>query len=92
MSEPTKVAVRLQPRGGRDAILGWREDRLLVRVSAPPVDGRANVALCKLLARQLGVARGRVELVQGHQSRDKLVAIEGLDPAAVAAALPPREA
>ncbi|WP_320671035.1 DUF167 domain-containing protein [Patulibacter defluvii] len=91
MSERTTIPVRLQPRGGRDALVGWRGERLLVRVSAPPVDGRANVALCRLLARELGVARGRIELVQGQLSRDKLVAVDGLDAAAVAAKLPPRE-
>jgi hypothetical protein len=49
-----------------------------VRVTAPPVDGRANEALCRLLAKRAGVARGRVTVVRGERSRDKLVRIEGL--------------
>jgi uncharacterized protein YggU (UPF0235/DUF167 family) len=54
---------------------------LPVRVTAPPVDGRANAALCRLLARELGVARTRVTVVGGHTSREKVVAVEGVDPA-----------
>ncbi len=83
--------MRLQPRGGRDGILGWRGDRLLVRVSAPPVDGRANMALCRLLARELGVPRGAVHLVLGLTSRDKTVEVAGLGAAELLARLPPRD-
>lgn len=90
MPRETRIAVRLQPRARKDELVGWREDRLLLRVTAPPVDGRANVALCRLLAKRLGVARGAVEVVQGHANRDKLVAVSGLEASAVAAALPPR--
>ena len=90
MPAETRIAVRLQPRGRQDEIVGWRDDRLLLRVTAPPVDGRANVALCRLLAKRLGVARGAVSVVQGQTSRDKLVVVSGLDERAVASALPPR--
>jgi uncharacterized protein (TIGR00251 family) len=48
-----------------------------VRVTAPPVDGRANAALCKLLARHYGVAPSKVSVVRGETSRDKLVRIDG---------------
>jgi uncharacterized protein len=70
--------VRLQPGAGRDEIVGERGGRLLVRVSAPPVEGRANDALRRLLAKRLGVAAGRVEIVRGERSRDKAVRIRGL--------------
>lgn len=90
MAEASRIDVRLQPRGGRDAVLGWREDRLLVRVSAPPVDGRANVALCRLLAKTLGVPRGAVTVVLGTTNRDKTVEVAGRTPEEVAALLPPR--
>lgn len=81
------VAVRLQPRAGRDEIVGLRDGVLVVRVGAPPVDGRANEALCKLIARRAGVAPTRVSVVRGARSRDKLVRVEGIEPAALAAAL-----
>jgi uncharacterized protein len=54
-----------------------------VRVTAPPVDGRANEALRRLIARRAGVAPSRVTLVRGEKSRDKTLSIEGVDAATV---------
>jgi uncharacterized protein len=71
--------VRLQPRAGADEIVGEREGLLVVRVRAPPERGRANDALCKLIAKRLRIAPGRVELVRGARSRQKLVRVEGVD-------------
>jgi uncharacterized protein len=51
---------------------------VLIRVKAPPVDGRANDALCEFVARRLGVAPSKVELVRGHTSRDKVLRIDGV--------------
>jgi uncharacterized protein (TIGR00251 family) len=72
------VRVRLQPRSKRDEIVGEREGALVVRVSAPPVDGKANAALCKLLAKKARVPAGRASVVKGTSSRDKVVRLEGL--------------
>jgi len=52
-----------------------------VRVTAPPVDGRANDALRRLIARRAGVAPSRVTLVRGEKSRDKTLTVEGVDAA-----------
>jgi len=83
-----RFAVRLTPRGGRDAIDGVAEDGVLrVRVAAPPVEGAANVALCRVLARALGVAPGDVRIVGGASGRRKVVEAE-VDPARLAAAWP----
>jgi uncharacterized protein (TIGR00251 family) len=82
-----RIAVRLQPRASRDEIVGLRDRVLVVRVTAPPVDGRANGALCKLITRRAGVAASRVSVVRGERSRDKLVQVEGVDAEALAAAL-----
>jgi uncharacterized protein (TIGR00251 family) len=73
--------VRVQPRARRDEIAGEREGRLLVRVTAAPVDGKANQAVRRLLAKRLGVAPGRVAVARGQAGRDKLIAVEGLDDA-----------
>jgi hypothetical protein len=73
--------VRVQPRARRDEIAGERDGRLVVRVTAPPVDGKANAALRKLLAKRLGVPPGSVTVVRGEGSRDKLVEVDGLDDA-----------
>ena len=75
------------PRAQRDEIAGERDGRLLVRVTAPPVEGAANAALCRLLAKRIGVARGRVSVMRGGSSRDKVVRVEGLSGPQLRAAL-----
>ena len=59
-----------------------------MRVTAPPLEGRANQALCRLIAKRLGVAKGLVSVVRGERSRDKIVKVEGMDPTAARSALP----
>lgn len=72
------LAVRVTPRASRDAIGGWREGRLRIVTTAPPVEGAANAALCRLVADALHVPVSAVEVVRGHRGRDKLVRITGL--------------
>lgn len=79
--------MRLQPRAHREELAGVRDGVLLVRVTAPPVDERANRALCKLIAKHAGVAPSRVTIVRGGHGRDKLVRVEGVDAAQLDAAL-----
>jgi uncharacterized protein (TIGR00251 family) len=81
------VPVRVQPRAAREEIVGWRDDALRVRVTAPPVEGEANAAVRRLVARALGVAPSTVALVRGERSRDKLVRVTGLSLADVRARL-----
>ena len=77
MSDAT-IAIRLVPRSGRDAIVGERDGRVLIRVAAPPVDGRANEAVCRLVADRLGVPRSAVAVARGRTSRDKELRVEGI--------------
>lgn len=78
------LRVRVQPRASRAAIGSWRDDgALIVHVTAPPVDGRANAAVGALLAAALDVPAGAVRVVHGERSRDKLVRVAGLTPADV---------
>ncbi len=72
------LRVRVTPRASRDAISGERDGALVVRLSAPPVEGAANDALARLLGKALGVAPSAVRIVRGPASRNKLVAIEGM--------------
>jgi uncharacterized protein (TIGR00251 family) len=74
-----RLAVRVQARARRDEIAGERGGSLLVRVTAPPLEGRANAAVCRLIAKRLGLAPGRVAVVRGTSSRDKLVEIDGIE-------------
>ena len=78
--------MRVIPRASRDEIAGARDGRVLVRVTAPPLDGRANAALCALLAKAAGVPKGAVSVVRGETSRDKRVRMDG-DERAIRAAL-----
>ena len=71
------LRVRVTPRAGRDEIAGERDGMLLVRVGAPPADGRANDAVLRLIARALHVPARDVELVRGARSREKTIRVAG---------------
>ena len=72
-------AVRVAPRASRDALMGLHGAALKVALTAPPVEGAANQALLKLLAKALGVPKRDVAIVSGHKGRDKQVAVCGVD-------------
>jgi uncharacterized protein YggU (UPF0235/DUF167 family) len=59
----------------------------VIRVTAPPVDGKANAALCALVAARAGVPRSRVRVVRGAAARDKVVRVDGVDAGALHDAL-----
>jgi uncharacterized protein (TIGR00251 family) len=83
----SRIAVRVQPRRSRDEIVGEREGGIIVRVGAAPVDGKANDAVCKLVARRAGVPRTSVSVVRGQRSRDKQLLVEGVSEAELRQAL-----
>lgn len=72
------LRVRVTPRARYGRFEGWRDGRLHVRTTAPPVGGRANDAVCRLIADTLGVAPRRVRIVRGAHGRDKTVQIDAL--------------
>jgi uncharacterized protein YggU (UPF0235/DUF167 family) len=74
---PYELAVRVIPRARRDEVGGERAGRLVVRTTAAPVDGRANDAVCRLVAAHLGVRHRAVSVVAGLRSRDKTLRIGG---------------
>ncbi|MDI6624280.1 MAG: DUF167 domain-containing protein [Brevundimonas sp.] len=79
------LPVRLTPGAASDRIDGWDVDAdgrpvLKVRVRARPVEGEANVALIKLLAKTLGVPKSSVTLDRGGQSRTKMISVADLSP------------
>ena len=86
-AETIRFRVRLTPRARGDAIVAWEEGSgepvLRVRVSAPALEGRANRALVRLLAKALTVPSRDVAVVQGATSRDKLIEVRGLSTAEV---------
>jgi uncharacterized protein (TIGR00251 family) len=76
---------RVSPRASRDAIVREHQGGLKVRLRAPPVEGRANEALRRLLARRLKVPVSAVRIVAGEKSRTKRVSIADLTRAQIAA-------
>ncbi|MBB4661769.1 DUF167 domain-containing protein [Conexibacter arvalis] len=74
-----ELTVRVQPRAKRSEIAGVRDGALVVRVNAPPVDGKANAALCKLLAKRLGVPPSTVSVIRGSSARQKVVSVAGIE-------------
>jgi uncharacterized protein (TIGR00251 family) len=75
------IGVKVTPRAKRDEIAGLAEGSLAVRVTAPPVDKKANGAVIALLSRSLGVRAGAFSFLKGEKSRHKVIFIEGLSAA-----------
>lgn len=75
--------VRVQPRASRDEITGEYQEGLKVRLTAPPVDDRANEGLRRLLASKLKVPLAAVRIASGEHGRTKRVEIRGVSPALV---------
>lgn len=73
-------SVRVNPRASRDAIGGEYQGALKVRLTSPPVDNRANEALCRLLAGRLNLPLSAVRIVSGFTSRTKRVEVTGVAP------------
>ena len=82
----TVLLVALQPGASRSGLAGLHDGALRLRVSAPPLQGRANAAMCDWLAQQLHCARTRVRVLRGDTSRRKQVEVQ-LPPQQVRAAL-----
>ncbi|HEX2105833.1 MAG TPA: DUF167 domain-containing protein [Solirubrobacteraceae bacterium] len=80
-----ELSIRLTPRAARERLAPGPGDGFVAHVTAPPVEGAANDALCRLVARAAGVAPSRVELVRGRRGRHKVVRVAGVDAAAVRA-------
>lgn len=73
-----RLAVKAVPGAKRDEIAGKLGDRIKVRVSAPPEDGKANKAICALIAGALGVRERSVRVVGGHARAEKMLEIDGV--------------
>ena len=72
------IRVRVAPRSARDEVTGWQDAVLRVRVRAAPVEGQANEAVCRLIAKQAGVPPSAVEVVSGGSARTKTLRLAGL--------------
>ena len=90
----TLLSIRLTPRAARERLTPGPDDGFVAHVTAPPVEGAANEALCRLVAKAAGVPPSRVSVVRGQRGRQKVVRVEGLDEVSVrgriGASFPPR--
>jgi uncharacterized protein len=82
-----ELLVRVIPRAKKTECAGMRDGALLVRLSAPPVEGAANDALVAFLARRLNVPQRAVQIVSGERGRHKRVMVTGITADGVRAAL-----
>ena len=74
--EAASFRVHLQPKASREEIVGEADGILKLRVTAPPVDGRANEACLRLLAKALGLPVSRLHISAGHHSRLKTIQVK----------------
>lgn len=73
------LALKVIPNAPRNEVVGRLGDAIKVKIHAPPLEGRANDALCEFLAERLGVPRRAVTVLRGETSRQKIVRIDGLE-------------
>jgi uncharacterized protein len=73
------VRLHVQPRAAGNGLAGLHGDALRLRLTAPPVDGKANTAVIATLAKLLGLPKSALRLKSGHQSRTKSVVVTGMD-------------
>ncbi|MFC1897313.1 DUF167 domain-containing protein [Chloroflexota bacterium] len=73
-----QISLRVYPNASRNEAMGFSGEVLRVKISAPPIKGKANRELITFLSRLLGVGKGSVNVVKGHTTRNKVVVIEGL--------------
>jgi uncharacterized protein (TIGR00251 family) len=72
------LKVYLQPKASKNEIVGSYRDGIKVKITAPPVEGKANEALIRFLAKELGVSPSCIEITRGHHSREKTLKISGI--------------
>ena len=78
---------RIQPRASKTGVSGIYGEALKITLNAPPVDGKANDALCEFVAKKCGIAKSLVSVVSGELCRDKTIFVCGVSAAALAEAL-----
>jgi uncharacterized protein len=78
---PVTLSIKVTPKASRTCLAGREGETLKIRLAAPPVDGKANDALVEFLSKQLKVPKRNIIIRTGHNSRRKLVQVDGADPA-----------
>lgn len=87
--ERTTLTLHIQPGAKRTDVAGLHGDALKIRLSAPPVDGKANAALVEFVADRLGLPKSAVRLIGGQTSRRKVLEVTGAPADTALRLLPP---
>ncbi len=83
-----RLRVHVVPRASKSEVAGLQGDALKIRLQAPPVDGKANQALCEFVAKSVGVPKRQVQLAAGETSREKSLLLSGVSLEQVASLFP----
>jgi uncharacterized protein (TIGR00251 family) len=78
MTTSTELNVRVIPNASRDEVVGWHAGALKIKTAVAPESGKANKAICALLAKHLGLPKRAVSVLRGQTSQMKCLQIEGL--------------
>ena len=70
--------IRVLPRSSRCEVIGIQDDALKIKITSPPVEGKANEECLRFLADQFGIKKSQLEIIAGHKSKKKTVAVSGL--------------
>ena len=73
------IQVQIQPGSSKDQIIGLHNGRLKIKISAPPIDGKANQNLIEFISKALGVSKSKIEILKGRTSKLKTLKISGVD-------------
>jgi len=73
-----KISLRVYPNATRNEVIGFADGVLRVKISAPPVKGKANRELLAFFSQLLGISQGALTITKGYTSRNKTVAVDGL--------------
>jgi uncharacterized protein (TIGR00251 family) len=77
--EAIQFSAAIQPRASKNEISGVMNGALKIRLTSPPVEGAANKACIKFIAKRLGVSASKVDIVGGLTSKNKIIRVEGMD-------------
>ena len=72
------LKVYLQPKSSKNEMVGPYRDGIKVKLTAPPIEGKANEALIRFLAKKLGISKFCIEIIRGLHSREKTLRISGV--------------
>ncbi|MGB6065709.1 MAG: DUF167 domain-containing protein [Desulfomonilaceae bacterium] len=75
------IRVKVTPNSSRNAVIREHDDRLTVKLTSPPVEGKANKQLLKFIGKKLGAPPSSIMILRGHSSREKVLFVPGIDKA-----------